>query len=126
MPWSAFFLLGMLVVGLLEKKNRDPMGPLMPLNLLKTTIYTVNCTCICFCFEFIQLQMNFTMDMNGSFHLNLVKASVAVRGDIPQWNPSIAITFGTTQSILIKGGVLISEIVLYTALCSSDNRHCPY
>ena len=35
-----------------------------------------------------------------------------------QWNPSILDTLGTAESVLNKGGVLISGVVLYTFLCS--------
>ena len=34
--------------------------------------------------------------------------------------PSILDTLGTASSVLIKGGVLISGVVLYTDLCSWD------
>jgi hypothetical protein len=43
---------------------------------------------------------------------------------ILQWNPSIPDTLGTAQSVLIKGGVLISGVVLYV-LCSWDHTWCP-
>jgi hypothetical protein len=33
-----------------------------------------------------------------------------------QWNPSIPDTLGTAWNALIKGGVLISGVVLYTVL----------
>ncbi len=35
-----------------------------------------------------------------------------------RWIPSIPDTLGPVQSVLIKGGVLISGVVLYTSLCS--------
>ena len=40
--------------------------------------------------------------------------------------PSILDTLGTASSVLIKGGVLISGVVLYTSLCSWDHAAwCP-
>ena len=33
-----------------------------------------------------------------------------------QWNPSIPNTLGAASSVLIKGGVLISGVLLYTSL----------
>ena len=38
-----------------------------------------------------------------------------------QWNPSI----GTAYSVLIKRGVLILGVVLYTFLCNWDHAWCP-
>ncbi len=42
-----------------------------------------------------------------------------------QQNPFIPDTLGTAQSVLIKGGVLISGVVLYTVLCSWGHAWCP-
>ena len=43
-----------------------------------------------------------------------------------QWHFSIPdMILGTAESVLIKGGVLISGVVLYTLLCSRDNRQFP-
>ena len=33
---------------------------------------------------------------------------------------------GIWDRLLFKRGVLISEVVLYTSLCSWDSRHCPH
>ena len=38
-----------------------------------------------------------------------------------QWSLSIVDTLGTAESVLIKGGVLISGVVLYTFLPSWDH-----
>ena len=38
-----------------------------------------------------------------------------------QWNPSIPDTLGTASSVLIKGIILISGVLLYTSLCSWDH-----
>ena len=46
---------------------------------------------------------------------------------IIQWNPSIPDTLGTVLSVMIKGGILISGVVLYcnTVLYSWDHVWCP-
>jgi hypothetical protein len=44
---------------------------------------------------------------------------------ILQWNPSIPDTLGTALSVLIKGGVIISGVVLYTLQCSWGHAWCP-
>ena len=47
-------------------------------------------------------------------------------GRILQWKLSIVDTLGTDENVLIKGGVLISGvIILYTSLCSWDHAQCP-
>ena len=35
-----------------------------------------------------------------------------------QWNLSSVDTLGTAESVLIKGGILISGVILYASLCS--------
>ena len=52
-------------------------------------------------------------------HVNLVV--VAAHLIIIQWNPSIPDTLAAVLSDLIKGGVLISGVLLYTSLCSWDH-----
>ena len=42
-----------------------------------------------------------------------------------QWDASIVDMFGTTQSVLFIGGVLISGEVLYTPLCNWDHSKRP-
>ena len=42
-----------------------------------------------------------------------------------QWNPSIPYTLGTAQSVLIKGGVLISGVVLYTLRVAGTKYSVP-
>ena len=50
-------------------------------------------------------------------------SQVRVTHSLVQWNPSIPDTLGAAYSVLIKGGVLISGLVL--SLCSWDHAWCP-
>ena len=55
-------------------------------------------------------------------HVHVQVASFGSLGLICTWNFSIG---DTIESVVIKGGVLISGVVLYTSLCSWDHAYCP-
>ena len=52
----------------------------------------------------------------------LIKGSVLISGVVLYIHLYVA---GTVDNVLIKGGVLISGVVLYASLCSWDSGQCP-
>jgi hypothetical protein len=78
----------------------------------------------------VGLSIDFVYGLRGETCLRIVairyKPAVSTFLELElQRNPIISDTLGTAQSVLIKGGVLISGVVLYTSLCSWDRAWCP-
>ena len=59
-----------------------------------------------------------TLSRQWLLPLSILCVCVRVCVCVDQWNPSIADTLGTASCVQIKGGVLISGVVLLSSLFS--------
>ena len=56
----------------------------------------------------------------GTMHSVLTKGSVLISGSV-HFSICTVCSWDHVYGVLIKGGLLISEVVLYTSLCSKDH-----